>query len=34
MTKLYLNQDGTVRAPAPGEHGHLDMARATLGPDC
>ena len=31
--KLYLKQDGSVRAPAPGEHGHLDMGRTTLGPD-
>ncbi len=33
MTRLYLNQDGTVRALAPGEYGHLDMGRTTLGPD-
>lgn len=33
MRRLYLNQDGSVRAPTPGEYGHLDMARATLGPD-
>jgi len=32
MPKLYLNQDGSVRAPGPGEHGHLDMGRAILGP--
>ena len=32
MKRLYLNQDGSVRAPAPGEHGHLDMGRAILGP--
>jgi len=31
--KLYLKPDGSVRAPAPGEYGHLDMARTTLGPD-
>ena len=30
--KLYLSQDGSVRAPAPGEHGHLDMGRTILGP--
>lgn len=30
--KLYLKPDGSVRAPAPGEYGHLDMARTTLGP--
>ena len=30
--KLYLSQDGSVRAPAPGEHGHLDMDRTILGP--
>lgn len=33
MTRLYLNQDGTVRAPGPGEHGHLDMGWTILGPD-
>jgi hypothetical protein len=33
MKRLYLSQDGSVRAPAPGEHGHLDMGRTTLGPD-
>lgn len=33
MKRLYLSQDGIVRAPAPGEHGHLDMGRTTLGPD-
>ena len=32
MKRLYLSQDGIVRAPAPGEHGHLDMGRTTLGP--
>ena len=31
--KLYLSLVGTVRAPAPGEYGHLDMARAILGSD-
>ena len=31
--KLYLKPDGSVRAPAPGEYGHLDMGRTTLGPD-
>ena len=30
--KLYLKPDGSVRAPAPGEYGHLDMAQTTLGP--
>ncbi len=30
--KLYLRQDGSVRTPAPGEHGHLDMGRTILGP--
>ena len=33
MNKLYLKPDGSVRAPAPGEYGHLDMARTILGPD-
>ena len=36
MTRLYLSNvsnDGTVRTPDPGEHGHLDMGRAILGPD-
>ncbi len=33
MNKLYLKPDGSVRAPATGEYGHLDMGRATLGPD-
>ena len=32
MKRLYLNPDGSVRAPAPGEHGHLDMGRTILGP--
>jgi len=32
MKRLYLSQDGTVRTPGPGEHGHLDMGRAILGP--
>ena len=32
MKRLYLSQDGIVRAPAPGEHGHLDMGRKILGP--
>ena len=32
MKRLYLNQDGTVRTPGPGEHGHLDMGRTILGP--
>ena len=31
--KLYLRQDGSVRTPGPGEHGHLDMGRTILGPD-
>ncbi len=33
MSRLYLNQDGSVRTPGPGEHGHLDMGRTILGPD-
>ena len=33
MKRLYLSQDGTVRKPGPGEHGHLDMGRSILGPD-
>ena len=33
MKRLYLSQDGTVRSPGPGEHGHLDMGRTILGPD-
>ena len=31
--KLYLRQDGSVRTPGPGEHGHLDMGRTILEPD-
>lgn len=33
VKRLYLCSDGTIRMPGPGEHGHLDMGRTTLGPD-